>query len=213
MKIEREIDSFLANVTGVIHVGASRGQERYIYDKYDLNVVWIEPIPEIYDILVKHIEPYPKQSAFQCLIADIDDKKYRFRIADNKGESSSMLDFKVGRQLWPKIRFVKTIILRGITLATLLKRERIKAGKYDALVLDTQGSELLVLNGAIPILNHFKYIKVEVADFEAYKRGCQTRDIEAFMKEHQYKEIYRHNQAIRKRGYHVYDIVYQKENA
>ena len=36
-----KIDVFLKSVSGVIHVGANTGQERDLYAKYHLDVVWI----------------------------------------------------------------------------------------------------------------------------------------------------------------------------
>ena len=48
-------------------------------------------------------------------------------------------------------------------------------GQYNALVLDTQGSELLVLQGARKIVRQFRFIKTEAADFESY-RNCATVD-------------------------------------
>ena len=41
----RDGDRFLKEVSGVVHVGANTGQERGIYDKLSLDVIWIEPIP------------------------------------------------------------------------------------------------------------------------------------------------------------------------
>ena len=42
---------------------------------------------------------------------------------------------------------------------------------WDALVMDTQEPELLILKGAEPMLSQFKYIKTEAADFESYVGG------------------------------------------
>ena len=203
-------NSFLKDVSGVIHIGASRGQEGRIYEENDLDVVWVEPIPEVFELLEENVKGYPKQQAFQYLVTNVDDKKYKFHIANNRGESSSILDLKESKKIWPHIHYVRTIILKSITLPTLCQKEQIEVNKYDALVLDTQGSELLVLKGAIPILDNFKYIKVEVADFESYKNCCQVGDIESFMKEHRYKEILRYALRIRRINYHCYDIVYEK---
>jgi hypothetical protein len=47
---------------------------------------------------------------------------------------------------------------------------------YDGLVIDTQGSELLVLRGASSCLSEFKYIKCEAADFEMYRGAATTQD-------------------------------------
>ena len=46
-----EPDDFLRSCSGVIHVGANSGQERELYAQHGLNVVWIEPIPEVYTAL------------------------------------------------------------------------------------------------------------------------------------------------------------------
>jgi hypothetical protein len=47
--------------------------------------------------------------------------------------------------------------------------------EYDAMVLDTQGSELSILQSAATILSGFNYIQIEAANFEAY-RNCATVD-------------------------------------
>ena len=67
------------------------------------------------------------------------------------------------------------------------------------LVIDTQGSELLVLKGALPILHHFKYIQTEVPDFEAYKGCCQLKDLQFFLVGLGYQEISRHQFATHPR--------------
>jgi hypothetical protein len=38
---------FLRRTKGVVHVGANEGQERDIYARYNLNVLWIEPLPDV----------------------------------------------------------------------------------------------------------------------------------------------------------------------
>ncbi len=42
-----EPDRFLKDISGVIHVGANAGSERKRYNTYNLNVLWIKPIPEV----------------------------------------------------------------------------------------------------------------------------------------------------------------------
>ena len=43
------------------------------------------------------------------------------------------------------------------------------------MVIDTQGSELLILQLAVTILGGFNYIQVEAANFEAYRNWCHGR--------------------------------------
>ena len=172
---QKDIDGFLRDVSGVIHVGANTGQERKLYAQYRLRVAWIEPLAEVFAALQANLAAFPDQRALQSLITDQDDREYPFHVANNAGGSSSILDLYLHKDVWPEVTYTKTIMIRSKTLVTLLKDEHIDPSAYDALVMDTQGSELLVLQGAIPLLGNFKYIKIEVADFEAYK-GCSARD-------------------------------------
>ena len=174
-------------------------------------MVFIEPIPEVFARLSAKIRGFKDQKAFQALVTDIDDNEYKFYVSNNYGESSSIFKFKHVKDIWPDIDYTKSILLKSTTLATLFKREQLDASKYQALIMDTQGSELLVLKGSIPILDNFKFIKTEAADFESYEGCCQLSDINDFMIEHGYKEIFRETQASRAEGGSYFDIVYQKQ--
>jgi len=177
-------DSFLKSVPGVIHVGASIGQEREHYASHGLNVVWVEPIPSVFEDLRSNISGFANQRAFCCLLAAEFGKEYTFHISSNEGQSSSILDLAKHREIWPDIQFTGEIHLTATTLAQLIDTEQIDLRGYGALVLDTQGSELLVLRGAIPVLKWFRFIKVEVADFEAYAGCCQLVELTEFMRQY-----------------------------
>lgn len=209
--LERNPDSFLRGVSGVIHVGANTGQERELYEKFGLHVVWIEPIPEVFETLKENLRGFPNQRAIQCLITDRDDEEYQFHIANNNGESSSILDLKQHKDIWPTVTYTTAILLRSTTLASLLRIERIDPSDYQALIIDTQGSELLVLRGGVPLLDNFKYVKTEVADFESYAGCCQLADINSFMTQHGYREFSRYKFARRPGGGSYFDIVYRRK--
>jgi hypothetical protein len=113
--------------------------------------------------------------------------------------------------VWPKVDYTRTIVLRSTTLASLFAREHMDAARYDALVMDTQGSELLVLRGAEPLLPHFKFVKTEVPDFEAYAGCAQLEDIAAFFAARGFVEHARHRFAERGGGGAYYDVVYARE--
>jgi hypothetical protein len=55
--------------------------------------------------------------------------------------------------------------------------------------MDTQGSELLILKGAIGILPAFRFIKTEVADFAAYKDCCRLSDMDEFLRCHAFRRV------------------------
>lgn len=209
--INQKHDEYLRQITGVIHVGANSGQEREIYDKHGLNVVWVEPIPGVFEKLKTNIEGFSKQRAFQYLVTDRDGGDYEFYIANNNGASSSILDLKHHREVWPNIDYVSILALKSVTLASLCEKEMIDLSLYQALILDTQGSELMVLKGGISLLPFFKYIKTEVPDFEAYAGCCQLADIGSFMEQQGFEEYSRHKFASRPNGGNYFDIIYRKK--
>jgi FkbM family methyltransferase len=208
----RDPDRFLSRASGVIHVGANTGQERIRYEKRGLRVIWIEPIPEVFATLVENLQPFPRQAAFQCLVTDRDDVEYTFHIANNAGKSSSILELKLHKDIYPAVAYERSVTMRSITLPTLLKREKFDVGDYDTLIMDVQGAELLVLKGAAPILGSFKFIKTEVADFESYAGCCQLKDIDAFVRQHGFREIARHKFAEHPQGGSYYDVLYERKS-
>jgi FkbM family methyltransferase len=201
---------FLRSARGVVHVGANVGQERGLYDRYGLDVLWIEPIPHVFAALSGNIAGFPRQRALECLVTDRDDAPYEFHVANNDGQSSSILELKEHRDIWPKVAFTQTITLQSSTLATLFARESIDLARYDALVMDTQGSELLVLRGAESVLGGFKFVKTEVPDFEAYAGCAKLQDIERYLYARGYAELARHRFASRPGGGHYFDVVYAR---
>jgi FkbM family methyltransferase len=206
----RDPDGFLRGTSGVIHVGANSGQERDLYAKFGLRVVWIEPITEVFEALKANLKDYPRQRAVECLVTDQEGAEYPFHIASNSGASSSILDLHHHREIWPGIAYEKKITLRSKTLASLLRDEQIDPSAYDSLFVTTQGSELLVLKGAAPILRGLTYIKTRVPDFEAYKDCCQIADVASFLARYEYKEFSRHLFARRPGGGSYFDVVYRR---
>lgn len=172
------INRFLKSSRGVIHVGGNTGQECDLYAKYDLDVLWIEPIPEIFEKLEENIKAYPKQMAVRDLVVDRDDVEVELNIASNSGASSSIFPLKGHKELWPKIEFKGRIRLRSITLDTLIIRRKVNLARFDALVLDTQGAELLVIKGARSVLRGMKFVKAEASDFEVYQGGVVLEDLD-----------------------------------
>lgn len=171
-------DSWLRYTSGIVHVGANTGQEAAFYARFDLEVLWIEPIPQVYAQLVENISPFPKQRAYEALVTDRAAQTVTLNIASNGGAASSIYEFERCNEIWPEINYTGSLELESQTLADILERD---GGQFDGLVMDTQGSELLVLKGAEARLSQFRYIKTEAANFEAYK-GCTTVDeITAFL--------------------------------
>jgi FkbM family methyltransferase len=180
------IDYYLGSCSGVIHVGANCGQERDLYARHRLPVVWIEPLNDQFESLKSNICGLANQIAIRALITDRDDELRILHVANNAGQSSSVLELHLHKEIWPNIHYVNNVEMRSSTLPTALNTAGIDIAAFDALVLDTQGSELLALRGAASILAQFKFVKTEAADFESYK-GCATvSEISHFLAKHKF---------------------------
>ena len=202
---------WLRQLRGVLHVGANTGQERDHYRQYGLQVLWIEPVPEVFAQLQANIAGLPGQRALRALVADQEGIEVDFHVASNQGLSSSMLQLGQHKDIWPEVQFQRTLKLRTTTLAALARDGMLgPLQAYNALVMDTQGSELLVLQGAEAVLQHIDFMKTEAADFESYVGCCQLKDIDAFMREHGFEELSRRRFAEREGGGAYYDVVYRR---
>lgn len=203
-------DYFLAEARGVIHIGANLGQERYLYAEHDLDVVWIEPIDDVFLQLKANLADFPNQKALQYLVTDADDTEYEFHIASNAGASSSIFSLAKHQEIWPEIHYVKSIRLKSITFASLLRTEDIDSRRYDALVMDTQGSELLVLRGMGELVKNFKFLKTEAADFEIYEGCCTLEDLESYLRPLGFSEVSKKRFASKQGVGNCYDVVFER---
>jgi FkbM family methyltransferase len=200
----------LNEVKGVIHIGANIGQERAEYAGRGLRVLWVEPIPEIFTVLLQNIAGLADQRAVQALVTERAGERLDLQVASNNAGSSSILPMKLHTQVWPEVRFERALELVSESLPSLLQRFDVRVDDYDFLTVDTQGSELMVLRGAEPLLPHFRYVQVEVADFEAYAGGCLLPQVNAFFAEHGFVEHARHRFATRPGIGSFFDIVYRR---
>lgn len=172
-------NAWLRRAKNIVHVGANTGQEADMYAARGVGVLWIEPIPSVFDALEKHIRQFPEQRACQALVSNESGKTVTLHVASNGGQSSSI--FEMGNRLketWPGIDYVNSIDLLTRTLDEILLAD---ARHYDGLVMDAQGSELLILQGATSALTGFRYIKTEAADFELYKGAATERGLMSFL--------------------------------
>ena len=205
-----DLDAFLKRCRGVIHVGANTGQERVRYESFGLRVLWIEPNPEVFDTLKRNVALYSRQKALNYLITDTDGQEYSFHLANNEGESSSILELGQHSEIWPEVCYTGTIKLTGVTLPSLLRQEQINASDYDALVLDTQGSELTILRGAVALLPAFSYVRLEAPTFEPYKGCAKLSEIDEFMTQTGFQKHRQFQFAKCPSGGAYYEVVYKR---
>lgn len=204
-----DLRDYLAKCRGVIHVGANDGHERDLYASHGLGVVWIEPIPEVYDKLVSNIAGLPNQRAIRALITDKDGVDCVFHISNNDGASSSLLDIGLFQDIWPEVGYVRDLAMTSQTLPCALTTAGLNPEDYNALVMDTQGTELLVLRGAESLLPHFTYIQTEAADFEAYKNCTTVAEITQFLSTRGFRLVRKELFAVRREGGRYFELLFQ----
>ena len=202
--------SYLNKITGLIHVGANFGQERDVYAKYKLKVLWIEPLSDVFEQLCENIRYFPDQTAVNHLITDKDDAEYPFHVASNGGVSSSILELAKHSEIWPEVHYITKVNLKSITIDFLLKNIGDDALSYEALVMDTQGSELLVLKGAAKSLRQFKFIQTEAADFESYVNCTTAEELTRYLVRFGFNLVRSDKFAELPKGGQYFDLLYRK---
>jgi FkbM family methyltransferase len=204
-------NDYLRSCSGVIHIGANTGQERDTYAGYLLRVIWIEPLPAQFERLNQNIKALPNQIAINGLITDRDDVSTILHVSNNDGLSSSILDLSLHRDIWPGVHYVGDIVVNSVRLQTAISRAGLEISSYDALVMDTQGSELLILRGLGAEITNFKYVKTEAADFESYK-GCATvSEISEFLiSSYGYRLLRKDRFAEREAGGSYFDLLFER---
>jgi FkbM family methyltransferase len=202
-------DSFLKNAKGIIHIGANVGQEREHYKKLGVRrVIWIEADPEIYKLLLINIKNYKNNKAFNFLVSDKKKTKVQFNIANNNSNSSSILDLKEAKKLYPGLDYKKSIFLKSKNLKNIIYKKKLNLNNFESLILDVQGAELKVLKGCGHLISKFKYIKLEATEFEMYLHNPSYLSISKYLFLFGFKELKKVTIAINHKGEKAYDVLY-----
>ena len=165
---------------GVLHIGASEGQEAEAYVRNGINrQIWIEAIPEVYETLKANLKGNTNAKAVNACISDRDGETVTFHVASNGGQSSSMLEFDTHAKVHPDVTFVKDITLITERIDTMFSPDYFK-GEW-LLNIDLQGAELKALQGMGNLLNSFKWAYIEVNKAHLYKDCPLIGDIDAYL--------------------------------
>lgn len=179
---ERLISKHKVNITGVLHCGASIGQEAKEYAKLGVqNMVFIEADPDIYQKLKANVANYPNAIPINACLSDEDNKEVEFHLANNGGQSSSILEFGTHTTAHPEVKFVGSIQLTTKRLDTLIEEFNLNIHEFNFLNMDLQGAELLALRGLGDYLKYFKYAYLEVNEQEVYKHCAKVEELDMYL--------------------------------
>lgn len=180
-------DKYQINATGVIHIGASTGQEAESYHKHGLKVIWIEAIRPVYKQLCRNVTKYTGTICINACVSDKDGQIVDFNISNNEGQSSSLFEFGTHTEAHPGIVFTEKTRLQTARVDTILKDRKIESHEYDFINLDIQGAELMALKGMD--LTHVRYVYIEVNEKELYKGIPLLPEIDEYLAKHELHRV------------------------
>lgn len=163
--------------TGVLHIGANVGEERFMYDKLGIKKqIWIEGNPDIFLTLKENLSYNPHAIALNYLIGD-ENKESVLHESNNGSQSSSVLDLDYHKVDHPDVHYVRDIPLQMHRIDSL----DLDLSGVDLLNIDLQGAELMALRGMESYIRQFKAIYLEVNKKPLYK-GCPlVEDLDLFL--------------------------------
>lgn len=156
--------------TGVLHIGANTGQEAPDYYSNSVDhTIWVEADPSLILGLIHTLSPYSNHIIFNDCLTNTDGEELTFHIANNGGQSSSILQLHLHERVHPEVHYVRDINVKTKRLDTLFNSNELNIEDYSFVNIDIQGVELLCLKGFGELLYKVKYLYVEVNDNELYQ--------------------------------------------
>lgn len=166
---------------GVLHVGSSKGQETEHYVNLGVkDVIYIEALPSVFKELKEHVKKF--NGKFVCInacISEIDGGEVIFNVANNEGQSSSMLEFGTHTKQHPSVKFNDRIKLNTIRLDTIMYNYGFE--NYDFLNCDLQGADLMAIKSLGCWIQDFKWVYVEVNKDHVYKDCALVGEIDDYL--------------------------------
>lgn len=157
------IEEFKIRPTGVLHMGAHKGQEAEQYHLCGTDrMIFIEALPDVFMALQRNIKRFPQALAINACIGPQDGQKQVFHVSSNDGESSSLFEFGTHAIVHPDVSFTHDIEVTTWRVATLIRQYAIEVKDYNFLNIDLQGAELIALKSMEDLLQDAMYVYIEV---------------------------------------------------
>lgn len=182
------VDKYKIDIKGVLHLGASSGQERDEYNKYCKGkVIWVEAIPLVHKELSLNIFHYENQIALNACLSNVNDEEIIFNISNNESQSSSILELGTHLEIHPEVCYTDRVKMKTIRVDKLLKDYNIE--EINFLNVDLQGAEHLAIEGMGDLIKGIEWALLEVNQKEVYK-GCMTiDDMDYFMMQRGFERV------------------------
>lgn len=175
------LEKYNLNINGVIHLGASSGQERDAYRELGCAVIWVEAIPEVFNELVGNLQLYKNQIAVSACIGAIDGEEKIFNVSNNEGQSSSYLNLGTHKISHPEVHYIGSFATKTTRVDTLAKDLKLEIDESWLLMADLQGAEMDALIGCGELLNKFGAVYLEVNELPLYEGCALKNEVEEFL--------------------------------
>jgi len=134
ISFETLIRKYRITPKGVLHVGASTGQEAKDYFNNGVeNVVWVEAIPDVFNKLCRNISEFRNMVAFNECISNVDGQKITFNVSNNEAQSSSILPLGTHKRAHPEVYYTHAIECTTKRLDTLISEKKLNLSDYNFL--------------------------------------------------------------------------------
>lgn len=174
---------------GALHIGGNVGEERFWYKNNGFNkVIWFEPILNSYNTLLKNIESFPNQTAFNVGIYS-ETKEMPLHISSNGGASSSILSLGLHKIYHPHVSYVRDEIVKLIRMDEFIMKNNIDISEFNMLNVDVQGTELQVFESFGKLIDGFDYILTEVNVAEIYENCTKMVDIDNYLENYNFIRV------------------------
>ena len=165
------LERYKINCDTILHIGGHFAEEAELYYKSGIKrAVFVEGDPGIFPQLQVALQEYPD---FSCSLAMLSNGigNSEFYVASNEGASSSLLKPMRHVVERPDITFGEKKSVQTTTLDSL------GLGRFDLVVLDVQGAELLVIAGGAVTIEQAKAIWIEVNAGSMYEGAADSSEI------------------------------------
>lgn len=180
------------NITGLIHVGAHSAEELCLYHKHRIkDILWVEANDNHKDTLLSNIRSHPgSRAAF--FAAGETEGTVTLHLPTRHTLCASLLppteSYKGAMErCGGKQDIVKKTVPQK-RLDNFVRRLGSKVS-YNALVLDTQGYELVVLKGATGLLPYIDMIITEYSESPLYEGQALREDLDKFLDAHGFARV------------------------
>lgn len=176
------VDAYRLQIRGIVHVGASFGQEVGAYKHLGVGpVVYVEPIPVVFEVLNEVVSKLKGHKALNSLCSDETGSIVEFNVSSNGGLSSSIFPLGRHEDLYPEIEYTEKLRIQSFRLDDLLTSYDFEPRHFSYMNIDVQGAEMRVLAGAPQVLKSLDALQLEVSPTPLYEGGCTLLEIKSFL--------------------------------